>query len=183
MAAIRQDASSSGDMRLTKFRALVQDTDNYLAGRSGSVFMFGGNNAKYKTFAAAPFINHTVDPYIAIMASIFTPGKTGPLEKVDEVGLINVYRDVKNKPGEKNFTEFRRLIFWLLFGAAVCDEVYNGELSNIVDIAYCLGFDEAMMRDWCKVVSYVVNGGRLNENSPLQLETAAGNEFFLHKKD
>ena len=181
--AIRQDASSSGDMRLTKFRALVQDTDNYLAGRSGSVFMFGGAGAKYKTFAAAPFTNHTSDPYIAVMANIFTPGNSGPLEKVDEVGLINLYRDVKNKNGEKNFNEFYRLVFWLLFGAAVCDEVYNAELSNIVDLAYCLGFDEALMRDWCKSVAFIVGGARLNENSALQLETAAGKAFFLHKKD
>lgn len=182
--SIRQDASSSGDMRLTKFRALVQDTDNYLAGRSGSIFMFGGASAKYKTFAAAQFVNYTSDAYIAIMANIFTPGKTGPLEKVDEIGLINIYRDMKNKNGEKNFNEFYRLVFWLLFGASVCDEVYNGELSNIVDLAYCLGFDEGMMRDWCKAVAFMVNnGGRLNENSPLQLETAAGKAFFLHQKD
>ena len=173
--AIRQDASSSGDMRLTKFRALVQDTDNYLAGRTGSVFMFGGTGAKYKTFAAAPFTNYTADPYISVMGSIFNPGKSGPLEKVDEVGLINVYRDIKNK--------FYRLIFWLLFGAAVCDEVYNGELSNIVDMAYCLGFDEPLMRDWCKAVAFVVGGGRLKEGATLQLETAAGKAFFLHKKD
>ena len=181
--AIRQDGSSSGDMRLTKFRALVQDTDNYLAGRSGSVFMFGGSGAKYKTFAASPFLNHTADPYIAIMASIFTPDKTGPMEKVDEIGLINIYRDMKNKPGEKNLNEFYRLVFWLLFGASVCDEVYNGELSNIVDLAYCLGFDEGLMRDWCKVVAFVVGGGRLNEKSNIQLETATGKLFFLHQKD
>ena len=181
--AIRQDASSSGDMRLTKFRALVQDTDNYLAGRTGSVFMFGGASAKYKTFAAAPFTNYTADPYISVMGSIFNPGKSGPLEKVDEVGLINIYRDIKNKNGEKNFNEFYRLVFWLLFGAAVCDEVYNGELSNIVDMAYCLGFDEPLMRDWCKAVAFVVGGGRLKEGAALQLETAAGKAFFLHIKD
>ena len=180
---VRQESGGSGDMRLTKFRALVQDTDNYLAGRTGSVFMFGGANAKYKTFAAAPFVNHTADPYIAIMASIFTPGKTGPLEKVDEIGLIGIYREMKNKSGEKNLNEFYRLVFWLLFGAAVCDEVYNSELSNIVDLAYCLGFDEGLMRDWCKVVAYIVGGNRLNEKSNIQLETAVGNAFFLHKKD
>lgn len=182
--AIRQDGGASGSevMKLTKFRAMVQNADRYLAGRSGSVFMFGGASSKYKTYSVPQFKRYNSDSFIAAMESIFNPGKSGPLEALDELGLIQVYRDMKNKPGEKNFNEFYRLIFWLLFSASVDDEIYNNELSNIVDLAYCLGFDEALMRDWCKVVAYVVGGAQLDEKSPLQLETDAGNIFFLHKK-
>ena len=97
--------------------------------------------------------------------------------------MIQTYRDIKSKPGEKNFNEFYRLIFWLLFSASVCDEIYNNELSNIVDLSYCLGFDEKLMRDWCKAVAFVVGGGQLDENSQLALETDAGKAFFLHKKN
>ena len=89
---------------------------------------------------------------------------------------------MKSKPGDKSFNEFYRLIFWLLFSASACDEIYNNELSNIVDLAYCLGFDEKLMRDWCKAVAFVINGGQLAENSPIQLETAEGKQFFLHQK-
>ena len=175
-------ASGSETMKLTKFKAMVQNTDRYLASRNGSVFMFGGASSKYKTYSVPQLKRYNSDSFIAVMESVFNPGKSGPLEAVDEQGLIQVYRDMKSKPGEKNFNEFYRLIFWLLFSASACDEIYNNELSNIVDLAYCLGFDEKLMRDWCKAVAYVVAGGQLAESSPLELETAEGKAFFLHKK-
>lgn len=182
MQSSNSGASGSEVMKQTKFKALVQNTDRYLAGRSGSVFMFGGANAKYKTYFVPQFKRYNSDSFIAVMESTFNPGKSGPLETLDEQGLIQMHRDIKNKAGEKNFNEFYRLIFWLLFSASIDDEIYNNELSNIVDLAYCLGFDENLIRDWCKVVAFVVNGGQLDEKSPIQLETAAGNAFFLHKK-
>ena len=176
-------ATGSEVMKQTKFKAMIQNTDRYLAGRSGSVFMFGGANAKYKTYFVPQFKRYNSDSFIAVMETTFNPGKSGPLETLDEQGLIQMYRDIKSKPGtEKNFNEFYRLIFWLLFSASIDDEIYNNELSNIVDLAYCIGFDENMMRDWCKVVAFIVGGGQLDEKSPLQLQTPVANAFFLHKK-
>ena len=183
MAQSSGGATGSEVMKQTKFKAMIQNTDRHLAGRSGSVFMFGGANAKYKTYFVPQFKRYNSDTFIAVMESTFNPGKSGPLETLDEQGLIQMYRDIKSKPsGEKNFNEFYRLIFWLLFSASIDDEIYNNELSNIVDLAYCLGFDENLMRDWCKVVAFVVSGGQLDDKSPLQLQTAAANAFFLHKK-
>lgn len=181
----RSDSGVSGSeaMKQTKFKAMVQNTDRYLAGRSGSVFMFGGASSKYKTYFVPQFKRYNSDSYIAVMETTFNPGKSGPLETLDEQGLIQMHRDIKSKPsGEKNFNEFYRLIFWLLFSASIDDEIYNNELSNIVDMAYCLGFDEKLMRDWCKVVAFIVGGSQLDETSPLQLETPEANAFFLHKK-
>ena len=167
--ASRSDGGVSGSeaMKHTKFKAMIQNTDRYLASRSGSVFMFGGASSKYKTYSVPQFKRYNSDSFIAVMESVFNPGKSGPLEALDEQGLIQVYRDLKSKPGEKNFNEFYRLVFWLLFSASACDEIYNNELS--------------MMRDWCKVVAFVINGGQLDDKSPLQLETAVANAFFLHK--
>ena len=183
--AARSDGGASGSesMKTTKFKAMLQNTDRYLASRSGSVFMFGGASSKYKTYSVPQFKRYNSDSLISVMESVFNPGKTGPLEAIDEQGLIQVYRDMKSKPGDnKNFNEFYRLVFWLLFSASACDEIYNNELSNIVDLAYCLGFDTALIRDWCKAVAYVIEGGQLNEKSPIRLKTAEGAAFFLHIK-
>ena len=87
---------------------------------------------------------------------------------------------MKTKP-EKKFAEYYRLIFWLLFAAAVNDEIYNNELSSLVDFAYCLEFNEKMMGDWCCTVDYLLSGNRLSETCNLQLETPEGREFFLHR--
>ena len=183
--AIRQQPESTGsgstDMKLTKFRAMVQDVDRFLAGRSGGVFMFAsGASGKYKTYAAPQFKRYNSDPFISIMEGNFNPGKSSPLELVDENGVIQLFRDTRTKNGEKNFSEYYRLVFWLLFGAAVSDEIYNNELSNIVDFAYCLGFNEDLMRDWCKAVAYVLSGGRFEEVPNLQMITEQGKKFFLH---
>ena len=182
--AARADGGASGSeaMKHTKFKAMIQNTDRYLASRSGSVFMFGGASSKYKTYSVPQFKRYNSDSFIAVMESVFNPGKSGPLEAIDEQGLIQIYRDMKSKPGEKSFNEFYRLIFWLLFSTSACDEIYNNELSNIVDLAYCLGFDAPLIRDWCKAVAYVIGGGQLDEKTPLRLETEAGNAFFLHIK-
>ncbi len=171
--------SGSADMKLTKFRAMVQDADRFLSGRTGSGFMFG--SGKYKTYMVGQFKRYNSDMFTSVLESTFNPGKTGPLEVVDEQGLIQIYRDIKNKPGDKNFNEFYRLIFWLLFSASVNDEIYNNELSNIIDLAYCLGFDENMTRDWCKAVAYLIAGNRFGDGANLQLSTAAGKSFFLHQ--
>ena len=47
MAIRQQDSTGSGstDMKLTKFRAMLQDIDRYLSGRSGGIFMFSGRSA------------------------------------------------------------------------------------------------------------------------------------------
>ena len=182
--AARADGGASGSetMKMTKFKAMIQNTDRYLAGRSGSVFMFGGASSKYKTYSVPQFKRYNSDSFISVMEGIFNPGKSGPLEALDEQGLIQIYRDFKSKPADKSFNEFYRLIFWLLFASSICDEIYNNELSNIIDLAYCLGFDEGLTRDWCKVVAFVVGGGQLSETSPLDLETATAKAFFLHQK-
>ena len=171
--------SGSTDMKLTKFRAMVQDADRFLSGRTGSGFMFG--SGKYKTYQVSQFKRYNSDMFTSILESTFNPGKTGPLDVVDEQGLIQLYRDVKAKSGEKGLNEFYRLIFWLLFSAAVNDEIYNNELTNIIDLAYCLGFNEDMTRDWCKAVAYIISGNKFGENVNLQLSTAAGKSFFLHQ--
>lgn len=176
------EVSGSEAMRMTKFKAMIQNTDRYLAGRSGSVFMFGGASSKYKTYSVPQLKRYNSDSFIAVMEGIFNPGKSGPLEALDEQTLIQTYRDTKNKQGEKNFNEFYRLVFWLLFAASVCDEIYNNDLSNIIDLAYCLGFDEGLTRDWCKAVAFVIGGGQIDEKTAIDFETSAAKSFFLHQK-
>lgn len=180
---MRRDNAGFGpeQMRLVKFKAMLQNTDRYLGGRNSGVFMLGSTASKFKTYSAAQLKHYNSDPLIATMDSMFNPSKSSPMEKMTDEGLIQTYIEMKNRTtGEKNFNLFYRLIFWLLFSAAVNDEIYNNELSSIVDLAYCLDFNEALMRDWCKVVVFVIGGGKLSETSPLTLETAEANEFFLH---
>ena len=69
----------------------------------------------------------------------------------------------------------------MLFATTIDDEIYNNELSGIIDLAYCLDFNEAMIRDWCRAIEYVLAGNHLNENCDLECESEEGNRFFLHK--
>ena len=69
----------------------------------------------------------------------------------------------------------------MLFTTAIDDEIYNNELSNIIDFAYCLDFNEVMIRDWCRAIEYVLAGNHLSENCDLVCESEEGKAFFLHK--
>ena len=60
-------------------------------------------------------------------------------------------------------------------------EIYYEQTSDVMTLASILGFNEAMMRDWCNAVEYVLAGNLLSENCDLQCETIEGNTFFLHQ--
>ena len=181
MAFGRQDNKSndSADMKIIKFTTMVQEVDRYLlasSGRAGGVFIFG----KYKVYYSQTLKRYNADPFISVMENIFNPGKSGPVDLIDEMAVIQTFKEMKNKP-EKKFNEYYRLIFWLLFSAAVNDEIYNNELSSIADFAYCLEFNEKMVGDWCVVVDYLLSGNHLSENSNLPLESPEGISYFLNK--
>ena len=181
MAFGRQDnkANDNADMKIVKFTTMVQEVDHYLlgsSGRTGGVFIFG----KYKVYYSQILKRYNADPFISVMENIFNPGKAGPVDLIDEMEVIRSFKEMKNKP-EKKFNEYYRLIFWLLFAAAVNDEIYNNELPTIADFAYCLEFNEKMMGDWCVVVDYLLSGNHISEASKLPLESPEGISYFLHK--
>lgn len=75
------------------------------------------------------------------------------------------------------------IIFWNLFLAAMDDDIYNEQLATVAELAACFGFDEPMMRDWCRAVEYVFAGNKLSEDCDLECETVEGARFFLHKEE
>ena len=75
------------------------------------------------------------------------------------------------------------IIFWNLFLAAMDDDIYNEQLATVAELAACFGFDEPMMRDWCRAVEYVFAGNTLSEDCDLECETVEGAKFFLHKEE
>lgn len=75
------------------------------------------------------------------------------------------------------------IIFWNLFLAAMDDDIYNEQLAAVAELAACFGFDEPMMRDWCRAVEYVFAGNKLSEDCDLECETVEGAKFFLHKEE
>ena len=76
-----------------------------------------------------------------------------------------------------------RTIFWNLFMVSLDDDIYNEQMPNVADLAFIFGFDEHMMRDWCRAVEYVLAGNRLSETCDLHCDTVEGAKFFLHSED
>ena len=171
--------NETADVRLVKIRTIIQNIDFYLAGRSAGLFIFGNARTKFKAYSVPQFKRYNHDPVIAALEGVFNPTKSSPLEIINEQEMVQYFLDIKYRAGDKNATvTFQRLIFWLLFGAAVNDDIYNNELSNIVDLAYCFDFNDKLLRDWCNVVSFAATNSKLDKNSPLQLETAEAKKFF-----
>ena len=172
--------SERGDIRLVKIKTIIQNVDFYLAGRSAGLFIFGNARTKFRAYSVPQFKRYNNDVIIAALDGVFNPQKNSPLELINEQDMVQYFLDIKYRSGDKNaITTFQRLVFWLLFGAAVNDEIYNNELSDIVDLAYCFDFDEKLLRDWCKAVAYVAANSKIEKDSPLQLETVTGKKFFL----
>ena len=62
--------------------------------------------------------------------------------------------------------------------AAIDDEFYNNEINMISDLAYLLGYTEAMMNDWIKAVKYLLDGNMLSCDMLLEFKTTEANKFF-----
>lgn len=74
-------------------------------------------------------------------------------------------------------------VFWNLYLLALDDEIYKTQLNDVIELASYGGFDEHMMRDWCRAVEYVMAGNKLSEDCDLECETVEGLKFFLHRDE
>ena len=72
-------------------------------------------------------------------------------------------------------------VFWFFMLAAIDDRIYDDRLDYIIDLAYLMHFSEAMIRDWCRAVVYVLDGHTLSPDCDLICETEEGKAFFLHQ--
>ena len=115
------------------------------------------------------------------------------IPKTNVVDIIKTYKKEQTVHPDSSFLGLEKpertwhlsrncMIFWMLFMAALDDEVYNNELDSIIDLAYCMDFNEAMIRDWCHAVEYVFAGNKLSADCDLECETVEGARFFLHKE-
>ena len=171
--------TETGQIHIAKIKTIIQNVDFYLAGRSAGLFIIGNARTKFRAYSVPQFKRYNDDPVIEAMDAVFNPHKNSPLEIINEQTFVQSYIDMKYRTSEKNSQPYQRFIFWMLFSAAVNDEIYNNELANIIDLAYCFDFNEKLLRDWCTAVNFVATNGKLDKNSPLQLETETGKKFFL----
>ena len=118
--------------------------------------------------------------------SIFNHDSNEKLNKIvrklnneKEIGVSDSYAEIHVKSDLMKYY----IIFWNLFLAAMDDDIYNEQLATVAELAACFGFDEPMMRDWCRAVEYVFAGNKLSEDCDLECETVEGARFFLHKEE
>lgn len=94
--------------------------------------------------------------------------------------LSDVLKSFQNESSWDNRKYYN--IFWNLFIIALDDDIYNNQLSNVIELAHYWNFNEPMLRDWCRAVEYVMNGNKLSKNCDFECETVEGAQFFLHKE-
>ena len=172
------------NMKEVKFDQMVKEIQTYLdkpRGLAGmycvaASFMTMERNIKVPSLFVRSEVRRNVY-YDILEKTIFDFDES--LDLLETVGEVLRDKTASNKPRYSKNLSYS-WIFWLLFMAAIDEEIYNNELSTIVDLAYCLKFNEPMMRDWCKVIDYILLGNTLCKESELELETAEGNEYFLH---
>lgn len=182
------------DMKIEKFKMIVKDADIHLWNYSSKYFgdnrhdiphchhlTFEFHNVeedRWPTFYKPDFIEkYRYDPFMKVLVDEMNDFSGLPGHSLKDITeAINRYRS------QMYDTEEHRLIFWLLFMAAINDDVYNNELSSIIDIAYCLGFNQSMISDWCRAVEYILSGNYFNDNCDLICETDEGKCFFLHQE-
>ena len=70
----------------------------------------------------------------------------------------------------------RQLIFFALIFVATDNDDYNEKINVISDMAYLIGFDAEMMKDWIYAVKTVLGDEKINFN---KFKTEEAKDFFL----
>ncbi len=194
----------SEETKLAKFRVILSEISNWfnLEDRAlyGGIFGKRINDYPKKYFAfqlesgvpcRPSFLDsYNSNAYITLLQKIvgnYPRDKVTAISDIDQI--IEIYKRAQKDDQANPFSATagkskqsrNQMMFWMLFMAALDDEIYNNELDSIIDIAYCMDFDEAMIRDWCRAVEYVMQGNRLQEGCDFPCETLEGARFFLHK--
>ncbi len=76
-----------------------------------------------------------------------------------------------------------QVVFWNLLAVMIDPDVYEKDLSKVIDVAYSFDFTEAMMKDWCNAVKYVLEGNFKKDFLGADIKSPAGRTFFLHGGD
>lgn len=101
----------------------------------------------------------------AIMTSVNQEAPFEPIIRIDD--YIQVYKSY--------------CLFWMLFVLKIIDALDDKIGIKIRSQAVEYGFNEAMIRDWCRAIEYVLAGNNLSEDCDLECESEEGKLFFLHK--
>ena len=70
------------------------------------------------------------------------------------------------------------VIFWNLLAVTLDENVYEKNINKIIDLAYMFEFSEAMIKDWCRAVEFVLSGDFKEDFEQLNFETAEANQYF-----
>lgn len=75
------------------------------------------------------------------------------------------------------------VIFWNLLAVTLDENVYEKNINKIIDLAYMFEFSEAMIKDWCCAVEFVLSGNFKGDFEQLNFDTAEANQYFKRVKN
>lgn len=75
------------------------------------------------------------------------------------------------------------VIFWNLLAVTLDENVYEKNINKIIDLAYMFEFSEAMIKDWCCAVEFVLSGDFKGDFEQLNFDTAEANQYFKRVKN
>lgn len=182
-------ACSNEDMKVVKFEIMLKCMQKYLMGdaRKGLLNIIIINNNEYENIYLSSVCDTLSHKRKDIWRACDDGEDLGKLkcrvaELTDNPYIPRLYGFIGNCVQICNYQLIDNIVFWNLFILSLDEKIYENEIAKVVDLAYCLGFNEAMMRDWCRAVEYVLAGNRLSEDCDLKCETADAKQYFKHEE-
>ena len=186
----QMEKETVADSKLLKFETTVNEIREYLnprkpyGGLLGQLGLLGKltdfSIEENKIFSPKMYTKYTHNLYVKVLDDALLQVDEiwrNRISYITENDVVKIYKTNEDKYRFKSYI----FVFWMLFTTAIDDEIYNNELSGIIDLSYCLDFNEVMIRDWCRAIEYVLAGNHLSENCDLVCESEEGKAFFLHK--
>lgn len=183
---------SNDDMKVAKFKVLcnlVKDCLNQ--GRNyestAKIYLFYGEEYKNNLFMSCVKEMCTrgeceLDIRIAGLGYLIS--ENDDISKlISRVKGLKTLKESKNVSNQSIFLDAVSkyewdVIFWNLLAVTLDENVFETNINKIIDLAYMFEFSEAMIKDWCRAVEFVLSGDFKEDFEQLNFETAEANQYF-----
>lgn len=182
---------SNDDMKVAKFKVLcnlVKDCLNQGSDyeSTAKIYLFYGEEYKNNLFMSCvkEMCTRKNKEYNFIIAEF---GCYDLMSECDDISrLIDRVKKLKIIKDTYSYDILKYVgdvIFWNLLAVTLDENVYEKNINKIIDLAYMFEFSEAMIKDWCCAVEFVLSGNFKGDFEQLNFDTAEANQYFKRVKN
>ena len=185
---------SNDDMKLAKFKVLCNLVNDCLnqgsnCDKGAKIYLFYGKEYEDNLFMTC--VKEMCTRENSPNRVVISFGFNDSLNEGDDISklidIVKEWKKFKIIPHNVHLNTALKyrddVIFWNLLAVTLDENVYEKNINKIIDLAYMFEFSEAMIKDWCCAVEFVLSGNFKGDFEQLNFDTDEANQYFKRVKN